>query len=67
MWKVANITPIHKKELSTYICGNLLEKSIFKDLYILFDSNYLISKNLFFTQVISTVNKCVDFVDEIHK
>ena len=79
MWKLANVTPIHKKGnkqlVKNYrpisllpICGKLLEKIIFKNLYNFFDSNYLISKNQSgFRPGESTVNQLVDFVNEIHK
>ena len=78
-WELANVTPIHKKGnkqlVKNYrpiallpICGKLLEKIIFKNLYNFFDSNYLISKNQSgFRPGDSTVNQLVDFVNEIHK
>ena len=79
MWKLSNVTPIHKngdKQLiKNYrptsllpIYGKLFEKIIFKHLYNFFDSNYLFSKSQSdFRPGDSTVDQLVDFVNEIHK
>ena len=78
MWKLANVTLIHKKDdkqliknyrpISLLIYGQLFEKFIFEHLYSCFDSNYLISKNQSgFWPGDSTMNQLVDFVNEIHK
>ena len=57
MWKVANVTPIYKKENKMLaekhyrpislllVCGNVFEKSIFNHLYSYLNSNNLLTKN----------------------
>ena len=79
MWKLANITPVHKKGdkqlIKNYrpisllpICGKLLEKIIFKHLFNFFVSNNQITKNQSgFRPGDSTVNQLTDFVNEIYK
>ena len=79
MWKLANVTPIHKKEnkqiIKNYrpisllpICSKLFEKIIFKHLYNYLSTNNLITKNQSgFRPGDSTVNQLIDFVNEIHK
>ena len=57
MWKLANVTPIYKKEdkqlIKNYrpisllpICGKMFEKIIFNNLYSYLNANNLITKNL---------------------
>ena len=79
LWKLANITPIHKKSskqvVSNYrpisllpICGKLFEKVVFKYLYNYFVSNNLITKNQSgFRPGDSTVNQLIDLVNDIHR
>ena len=79
MWKLANLTPIHKKAskqlVSNYrpisllpICGKLFERIIFKNLYNHLVSNDLITKNQSgFRPGDSTINQLIDLVNDIHK
>ena len=79
MWKLANLTPIHKKAskqlVSNYrpisllpICGKLFERIIFKNLYNHLVSNNLITKNQSgFRPGDSTINQLIDLVNDIHK
>ena len=79
MWKLANVTPIHKKGSKQLtknyrpisllpICGKLFEKIVFKHLYNYFVSNNLITKNQSgFRPCDSTVNQLIDLINDIHK
>jgi len=79
IWKLANVTPIFKKgdkqSIKNYrpisllpICGKLLEKLIFNQLYSYLNSNDLITKNQSgFRPGDSTTNQLLYLVDEIHK
>ena len=79
LWKLANITPIHKKDdkqkIINYrpisllpICGKILEKIIFNQLYTYLTNNDLITKNQSgFRPGDSTTNQLLDLVDTIHK
>ena len=79
LWKLANITPIHKKGskqlIENYrlisllpICGNVLENIFFKQLYNYMVSNNLITNNQsgFYPQD-STVNQLIHLINDIHK
>ena len=78
MWKLANVTPIFKKgdkELIKNcrpisllpICGKILEKIIFTNLYSHLTTNNLITKNQSgFRPGDSTTNQLIDLVNEIH-
>ena len=77
-WKLANVTPIFKKgdkqSANNYrpisllpICGKMLEKIIFNNLYSYLNANNLITKNqLGFRPGDSTTNQLFFLVDEIH-
>ena len=79
MWKLANVTPIFKKGdkqlIKNYrpisllpICGKILEKIIFNNLYNYLHSNSLITKNQSgFRPGDSTTNQLLYLVDEIHQ
>ena len=79
MWKLANVTPIHKKEdkqlVKNYrpisllpICGKIFEKIIFKNLYSYLDVNKLLTKNQSgFRPGDSTTNQLLYLVSEIHE
>ena len=79
IWKLANITPIHKKSdkqlIQNYrpisllpICGKILEKLIFNHMYTFLNSNNLITKKQSgFRPGDSTTNQLLDFIDEIHQ
>ena len=50
------------------VCGKILEKIIFNNLYNYFATNNLITKNQSgFRPSDSTTNQLIDLVDEIHK
>ena len=78
-WKVANVTPVIKKQnkqlIKNYrpisllpICGKILEKIIFNHLYTYLTSNNLITKNQAgFRPGDSTTNQLLDLVDTIHR
>ena len=78
MWKLANVTPIFKKEnkqlvknyrpLSLFpICGKLFEKIIFNNLYVYLNSNGLITSNQSGFQLgDSTTNQLLFLINEIH-
>ena len=78
-WKLANVTPIHKKSdkqlIKNYrpvsllpICGKILEKIIFNQLYSFLNTNNLITKKQSgFRPGDSTTNQLLDFVDTIHQ
>ena len=78
-WKLANITPIHKKGdkqiLTNYrpisllcICGKLFEKIVFNQLYSYFIANNLITKNQSgFRAGDSTINQLIELVNIIHQ
>ena len=77
IWKLANVTPIHKKgdkqNIKNYrpisllpICGKMFEKIIFKNLYNFLIANNLITKNQSgFRPGDSTVNQLLYFIDEV--
>ena len=79
MWKVADVTPIFKKEdkqlVKNYrpisllpICGKIFEKLIFNSLYSYLSSNGLITKNQSgFIPGDSCTNQLLFLVNEIHK
>ena len=79
LWKLANITPIFKKGnkqlVENYrpisllpICGKILEKIIFNQMYTYLQSNLLITKNQpGFRPGDSTTNQLLFLVDEIYK
>ena len=79
MWKLANVTPIFKKEnkqlVKNYrpisllpICGKILEKLIFNSLYFYLSSNNLITANQSgFRPGDSCSNQLLFLVNEIHK
>ena len=78
MWKLANVTPIFKKEnkqlVKNYrpisllpICGKLFEKIIFNNLYVYLNSNGLITSNQSgFRPGDSTTNQLLFLINEIH-
>ena len=78
-WKLANVTPIHKKEdkqlIKNYrpisllpICSKIFEKIIFDRLYNFLTVNDLITKNQSgFRPGDSTTNQLIDLIDTIHK
>ena len=79
MWKIANVTPIFKKGdkqlIKNYrpislltICGKILEKIIFNNLYAYLHRNNLIAKNQSgFRPGDSTTNQLLYLLDEIHQ
>ena len=79
IWKLANVTPIFKKNdkqlIKNYrpisllpICGKILEKIIFNHLYTYLVANNLITKNQSgFRPGDSTTNQLLYLIDEIHK
>ena len=79
MWKLANVTPICKKGdkqlIKNYrpisllpICGKILEKVIFNNLYSYLHTNNLITKNQSgFHPGDSTTNQLLYLLDEIHQ
>ena len=79
MWKFANVTPILKKGdkqlIKNYrpisllpICGKILEKIIFNNLYAYLHTNNLITKNqLGFHPGDSPTNQLLYLLDEIHQ
>ena len=79
MWKLANVTPIFKKGdkqlIKNYrpisllpICGKILEKIIFNNLYNHLTTQNLITKNQSgFRPGDSTTNQLIDLVNEIHQ
>ena len=79
LWKLANVTPIHKKDdkqkIKNYrpisllpICGKILEKLIFNQLYTYLTNNDLITKKQSgFRPGDSTTNQLLDLIDTIHK
>ena len=79
MWKLANVTPIFKKGdkqlIKNYrpisllpICGKILEKVIFNNLYSYLHTNNLITKNQSgFRPGDSTTNQLLYLLDEIHQ
>ena len=79
MWKIANVTPIFKKGdkqlIKNYrpisflpICGKILEKIIFNNLYAYLHRNNLITKyQLGFHPGDSTTNQLLYLLDEIHQ
>ena len=78
-WKLANVTPIHKKDnkqmVKNYrpisllpICSKIFEKLLFNCLYTYLDSNGLITKNQSgFRPGDSTPNQLLYLVNEIHE
>ena len=79
MWKLVNVTPIIKKGdkqlIKNYrpislhlICGKILEKIIFNNLYTYLHTNNLITKNQSgFRPGDSTTNQLLYLLDEIHQ
>ena len=79
MWKLANVTPIYKKEdkqlVKNYrpisllpICGKIFEKLIFDGLYAYLSTNGLITKNQSgFVPGDSCVNQLLFLISEIHE
>ena len=79
IWKLANVTPVYKKEnkqlVKNYrpisllpICGKILEKLIFNSLYFYLNSNNLITVNQSgFRPGDSCCNQLLFLVNEIHK
>ena len=79
IWKLANVAPIHKKNdkqsIKNYrpisllpICGKILEKIIFNQLYCFLTTNDLITKKQSgFRPGDSTTNQLLDLVDTIHQ
>ena len=79
MWKIANVTPIFKKSdkqlIKNYrpisllpICGKIIEKIIFNNLYAYLHRNNLITKNQSgFRPGDSTTNQLLYILDEIHQ
>ena len=79
IWKFANVTPILKKGdkqlIENYrpisllpLCGKILEKMIFNNLYKHLTTHHLITKNQSgFRPGDSTTNQLIDLVDEIHQ
>ena len=79
MWKLANVIPIFKKGdkqlIKNYrpisllpICGKILEKIIFNNLYSYLHTNNLITKNQSgFRPGDSTTNQLLYLLDEIHQ
>ena len=79
LWKIPNITPIFKKGnkqlVENYrpisllpICGKVLEKLIFNQMYAYLQSNSLITNNQSgFRPGDSTTNQLLYLVDEIHR
>ena len=79
IWKIANVTPVFKKGdkqlIKNYrpisllpICGKILEKIIFNQLYKYFNENNLITKNQSgFRPADSTTNQLLFLLDEIHQ
>ena len=77
MWKLANVTPIFKKEVKQLvknyrpisllpICGKILEKLIFDGLYAYLSSNGLITKSQSgFVPGDSCVNQLLFLISEI--
>ena len=78
-WKLANVTPIHKKNdkqlVGNYrpisllpICSKIFEKLVFNSLYSYLDGNNLITKNQSgFRPGDSTTNQLLYLVNEIHE
>ena len=78
-WKLANVTPVFKKGnkqlIKNYrpvsllpICGKILEKIIFNNLYSYFHTNNLLTKNQSgFRPGDSTTNQLLYLLDEIHQ
>ena len=78
-WKLANVTPIFKKgdkqRIKNYrpisllpICGKIVEKIIFNNLYSYLNTNNLITKNQSgFRPGDSTTNQLLYLVNEIHQ
>ena len=78
IWKLANVTPIHKKNdkqiLKNYrpisllpIFSKIFEKIIFNRLYDFLNTNNLITKNQSgFRPADSTTNQLLDLIDTIH-
>ena len=78
LWKLANVTPIHKKEdkqlVKNYrpisllpICGKIFEKIIFNSLYSYLNVNKLLTENQSgFRPGDSTTNQLLYLVSEIH-
>ena len=78
-WKLADVTPIHKKDdkqlIENYrpisllpICSKIFEKLVFNHLYGFLTENNLITKNQSgFRPGDSTTNQLLDLIDTIHQ
>ena len=79
LWKLANVTPVHKKDdkqvIKNYrpisllpLYGKIFEKILFNDIYAYLSSNNLITKNLSgFRPGDSTTNQLLYLISEIHE
>ena len=79
LWKLADVTPIHKKDdkqlIKNYrpisllpICSKIFEKIVFNHLYGFLTANNLITKNQSgFRPGDSTTNQLLDLIDTIHQ
>ena len=79
MWKLANVTPIFKKNdeqlIKNYrpfsllpICGKIFEKILFNNIYNYFNVNNFLTKNQSgFRPGDSTTNQLLYLVNEIHE
>ena len=78
IWKLANLTPIYKREdkqlIQNYrtifplaICGKIFEKIVFNNLYKHLTTHYLTKTNLRFRPDDSTTRQLIDFVNDIHR
>ena len=79
IWKLANVTPIHKKEdkqlVRNYrpisllpICGKIFKKTTFNSLYHYLNVNNLLTRNQSgFRPEGSTTNQLLYLVSEIHE
>ena len=79
MWKLANVAPIFKKGNKQlikkyrpisllHVCGKILEKIIFNNLYTYFHKNNLITKNQSgFRPGDSTTNQLLYLLDKINQ
>ena len=77
-WKKANVIPIHKKnskqDIKNYrpisllpICGKIMEKAIFNDLYYhLFSNNLISERQSGFRKNDSTIKQLISIVHDIH-
>ena len=74
-WKYANVQPVHKRQISNYrpisllpICGKILEKIVFDQVYAFLNVNNLLSKyQLGFRPVDSTVYQLLSITSSIYE